>query len=53
MYMFQLFSIILWFVDEYFYYTCSVTFMMVLTLSMGFYEIITDDTGIDKMADDE
>jgi len=53
LYLFQLFSIILWFIDEYFYYTCSVTFMLCITLAMSFYEILTDDPGIEKFAGDE
>ena len=53
LYLFQLFSIVLWFIDEYFYYTCSVTFMMAITLAMSFYEILTEESGVDKMVDDE
>lgn len=53
LYMFQLFSIVLWFVDKYFYYTWSVTFMLGLTLIVSFFEIVSDDSGIEKMKDDE
>lgn len=53
LYLFQIFWMVLWFVDEYFYYTWSVTFMTSLTLLMSFYEILTDDPNIEKFKADE
>jgi magnesium-transporting ATPase (P-type) len=53
LYLFQIFSLTLWFIDEYFYYSWSATFFLTVTLLMSFYEIYSDDTGIEKMNDDE
>lgn len=53
LYLFQIFSIVLWFIDGYFYYSCSVTFFTATILLMSFYEIYTDKSGIDKMNNDE
>lgn len=53
LYSFQIFSICLWYFDEYFYYTTSVLTVLVLTILYELWQYWSDGDGINKITTDE
>ena len=53
MLVFQVFSIILWFYDSYFYYALNVLVMLTITLIISFIEMFNGGIGFQMMINDE
>ena len=50
---FQIFSIILWFYDSYYYYSLNVLIMLIITLIISFYELMRGGIDSQMMINDE